>query len=83
MIEWTDPFFAGGHWVPDMIRRAGGVDVLAGLGLDPRQAIAMIGPIGRLATTAEVASTIVFLASDVSGSTTGETVNINGGAFMV
>jgi 3-oxoacyl-[acyl-carrier protein] reductase len=40
-------------------------------------------PIGRLATTAEVASTIVFLASDLSGSTTGETVNINGGAFMV
>jgi 3-oxoacyl-[acyl-carrier protein] reductase len=40
-------------------------------------------PIGRFATTAEVASTIVFLASDLSGSTTGETVNINGGAFMV
>jgi 3-oxoacyl-[acyl-carrier protein] reductase len=40
-------------------------------------------PIGRLATTAEVASMIVFLASDLSGSTTGETVNINGGAFMV
>lgn len=29
MIEWTDPIFAGGHWVPEMIRRAGGVDVLA------------------------------------------------------
>jgi iron complex transport system substrate-binding protein len=29
MIEWTDPIFAGGHWVPEMIRRAGGTDVLA------------------------------------------------------
>ena len=29
MIEWTDPVFAGGHWVPEMIRRAGGIDALA------------------------------------------------------
>jgi iron complex transport system substrate-binding protein len=29
MIEWTDPIFAGGHWVPEMIRRAGGIDALA------------------------------------------------------
>lgn len=29
VIEWTDPVFAAGHWVPEMVRRAGGVDVLA------------------------------------------------------
>ena len=29
MIEWTDPVFAGGHWVPELIRRAGGIDALA------------------------------------------------------
>jgi iron complex transport system substrate-binding protein len=29
VIEWTDPIFAAGHWVPEMVRRAGGVDVLA------------------------------------------------------
>jgi iron complex transport system substrate-binding protein len=29
VLEWTDPPFAAGHWVPDMVRRAGGVDVLA------------------------------------------------------
>ena len=40
-------------------------------------------PIGRFATTDEVASAIVFLVSDRSGSTTGETLNINGGAFMI
>jgi iron complex transport system substrate-binding protein len=29
VIEWTDPLFAAGHWVPEMIARAGGEDVLA------------------------------------------------------
>jgi iron complex transport system substrate-binding protein len=28
-LEWTVPVFPGGHWVPEMIRRAGGIDVLA------------------------------------------------------
>ena len=32
MVEWSDPIFAGGHWVPEMIRRAGGTDVLASPG---------------------------------------------------
>jgi iron complex transport system substrate-binding protein len=27
-IEWTDPLMVGGHWVPEMVRIAGGVDVL-------------------------------------------------------
>lgn len=29
VLEWTDPLFAGGHWVPEMVHRAGGVDALA------------------------------------------------------
>lgn len=28
-LEWLDPPFAGGHWVPEMIEMAGGEDVLA------------------------------------------------------
>jgi iron complex transport system substrate-binding protein len=28
VIEWTDPFFIAGHWVPEMIHRAGGRDVM-------------------------------------------------------
>jgi iron complex transport system substrate-binding protein len=28
-LEWLDPFFAGGHWVPEMIESAGGHDVVA------------------------------------------------------
>jgi iron complex transport system substrate-binding protein len=29
VIEWTDPIYAAGHWVPEMIELAGGIDVLA------------------------------------------------------
>jgi iron complex transport system substrate-binding protein len=32
VIEWTEPVFAAGHWVPEMVRRAGGCDVLAAVG---------------------------------------------------
>jgi iron complex transport system substrate-binding protein len=28
VVEWGEPVFTGGHWIPDMIRRAGGVDVV-------------------------------------------------------
>jgi iron complex transport system substrate-binding protein len=27
-LEWLQPFYVGGHWVPEMIQVAGGVDVL-------------------------------------------------------
>ncbi len=27
LLEWLDPFYVGGHWVPEMIARAGGEDV--------------------------------------------------------
>lgn len=32
LVEWTAPVFLAGHWGPEMIRRAGGVDVLAAAG---------------------------------------------------
>ncbi len=32
VIEWTDPIFVAGHWVPDMVKRAGGTDVMAAAG---------------------------------------------------
>jgi len=32
VIEWTDPLYVAGHWVPDMVRRAGGIDSLASSG---------------------------------------------------
>ncbi|MGH9714300.1 MAG: ABC transporter substrate-binding protein [Candidatus Acidiferrales bacterium] len=27
-LEWLDPFYVGGHWVPEMVQQAGGEDVL-------------------------------------------------------
>lgn len=31
-LEWLDPFYIGGHWVPEMVAKAGGVDVLGRAG---------------------------------------------------
>lgn len=31
-LEWLDPPFVGGHWIPEMVQRAGGQDVLGGPG---------------------------------------------------
>ena len=33
-LEWTDPLFCAGHWVPEMIEIAGGVDRLGRAGAD-------------------------------------------------
>ncbi len=37
-LEWLDPPFIGGHWVPEMIEIAGGVDVLGVAGEKSRTA---------------------------------------------
>jgi iron complex transport system substrate-binding protein len=31
-LEWLDPYFVGGHWVPEMVAKAGGEDVLGRAG---------------------------------------------------
>jgi iron complex transport system substrate-binding protein len=31
-MEWTDPIMAGGHWVPEMVELAGGIDPLGASG---------------------------------------------------
>jgi iron complex transport system substrate-binding protein len=35
-LEWLDPAFVGGHWVPEMIEIAGGVDVIGEAGAKSR-----------------------------------------------
>jgi len=37
-IEWTDPIMVGGHWVPEMVRIAGGMDALGVAGVPSRYA---------------------------------------------
>lgn len=36
VLEWTDPVYSAGHWVPEMVHRAGGVDALAEPGTHSR-----------------------------------------------
>jgi iron complex transport system substrate-binding protein len=36
-LEWLDPLFSGGHWVPEMIEMAGGRDIFAKAGEKSRQ----------------------------------------------
>ena len=36
-LEWTDPPFAGGHWIPDMVEIAGGTNLLTEKGERSRQ----------------------------------------------
>lgn len=36
-LEWSDPPFIGGHWIPQMIRLAGGEDVLGTEGAPSRE----------------------------------------------
>jgi len=33
-MEWLDPVYASGHWMPEMVEIAGGFDALAGKGAD-------------------------------------------------
>lgn len=36
-LEWSDPPFVGGHWVPELVERAGGRNVLAEVGAPSRR----------------------------------------------
>ena len=29
VVEWLDPLFTCGHWTPELVRLAGGVEVIA------------------------------------------------------
>jgi 3-oxoacyl-[acyl-carrier protein] reductase len=40
-------------------------------------------PAGRLGRPADVAAAVLFLASDEAGFITGQTLNVNGGLYMV
>ena len=57
--------------------------ILDGLNDEQRQRLAQRAPLGRLAQPEEIAAAIAFLASPAASFITGETVNVNGGAFMM
>jgi iron complex transport system substrate-binding protein len=37
MLEWSEPPFYGGHWVPEMVEVAGGISVLGEVGFDSKR----------------------------------------------
>lgn len=37
VLEWIDPPFGAGHWVPDIVRRAGGIEVIGTTGEQSRR----------------------------------------------
>ncbi len=39
VLEWSDPPFSAGHWVPEMVGAAGGVDVLGQPGMVSRRVL--------------------------------------------
>ncbi len=36
-IEWLDPFFTAGHWIPEMIHTAGGINLISKIGEHSRR----------------------------------------------
>jgi iron complex transport system substrate-binding protein len=74
-LEWIDPVFSGGHWVPEMIGLAGGKDPLGKSGADSERVswdqmlasdpeVMIVAPCGyRLAEAAELARTLPSVSS--------------------
>jgi 3-oxoacyl-[acyl-carrier protein] reductase len=57
--------------------------MIRGLDADLQAHLITTIPMGRLATAEEVAQAIAFLASGAAAFITGQTLNVNGGAFML
>jgi iron complex transport system substrate-binding protein len=95
-IEWTDPLMVGGHWVPEMVRLAGGVDVLGEEGapsryvswdavIDARPEVMILMPCGydlerTLELVPEVASRPGF--DDLECTRSGRVMVVDGSAYF-
>jgi NAD(P)-dependent dehydrogenase (short-subunit alcohol dehydrogenase family) len=49
---------------------------------EQHESMIMATPMGRFASTEEIANVISFLATEQSSYMTGQTLNVNGGSFM-
>jgi len=54
VLEWLQPFYVGGHWVPEMVEHAGGIDVLGKVRTPSRRA--------SLQEIVEAAPEVIFIA---------------------
>jgi 3-oxoacyl-[acyl-carrier protein] reductase len=58
-------------------------DMLRVLSREQAEAVRQTIPLGRMGNVEDVANVALFLASDASGFITGQTINVNGGSFMI
>jgi 3-oxoacyl-[acyl-carrier protein] reductase len=58
-------------------------DMTKALSEDQRQQLLGHIPLGRLGTPTDVANAVCYLASDLAGYVTGETIHVNGGMLMI
>jgi len=54
VLEWLQPFYVGGHWVPEMVEHAGGIDVLGKVKTPSRRV--------SLQEIVDVAPEVIFIA---------------------
>jgi iron complex transport system substrate-binding protein len=75
VIEWLDPLFTAGHWTPELVRRAGGIDVLSSPGAhsttiavdqvrDARPHVLLFAPCGFDVERAEREASALLATSD-------------------
>jgi len=95
-LEWLDPLFLGGHWIPEMIEFAGGVDTLARPGEKSRRAtmdeiskaspeVAVLMPCGfDLERTRTEAPTVTGASwwSDLPAARTGRVWFVDGSSYF-
>jgi len=95
-IEWTDPIFAAGHWVPEMVALAGAVDPLGTAGrpsvdipwervLEARPDVMVLMPCGfGLEHTLEIAKEVTSRPhfSELPCARSGRVVAVDGSSFF-
>jgi iron complex transport system substrate-binding protein len=95
-IEWTDPLMVGGHWVPEMVRLAGGLDVIGEEGAPSRYVswdevvasrpdVMVLMPCGYdLARTVELAPEVTLRPGfdDLACTRAGRVLAVDGSAYF-
>jgi iron complex transport system substrate-binding protein len=94
-LEWLDPPFAAGHWVPEQVRRAGSWELLGRDGersvettwhavreVDPEQLLLLPCGLDAAATAAEWARTPKPEVAELRAARTGEVYALDGSAYF-
>jgi iron complex transport system substrate-binding protein len=95
VLEWVDPAWGAGHWIPDMVERAGGEPVLANAGdhaetvtweavVDAEPDVVIVAPCGyHLDGAAEQARMILPKLAATPAGRTGQVWAVDADAYVV